>query len=295
MEIRQLRTFQVVASLLSFSKAAKVLHYAQSSISAQIKALEDDLGVQLFDRLEKKVVLTDAGQKLLQYAKRIVDLTEETRSELTNEKGLTAHFNLRVPESMSTYRFVPILSQFHDEYPQARITLSNCVYHELKNELSKGVYDLGFLYTDTFLAKDLQAEMLGMEQLCIVASADHSLAKRKSIKEKDLENEKILLSKTECSYRILFQQLLTEAKVVPKNIMEVNNVSTIKKLVAAGMGITIIPRISVTEQLKRNDLVELSMKQKEIEIQMLMIWYKDKWLSPPLKRLMELCVNVFNA
>ena len=80
MELRQLRTFQTVANLLNFHQAAHVLHYSQSTVSAQIHALEEDLNTTLFDRLPKRIMLTEAGQRLLQYTERILSLTEETVS-----------------------------------------------------------------------------------------------------------------------------------------------------------------------------------------------------------------------
>jgi DNA-binding transcriptional LysR family regulator len=85
MELRELKTFQKVAILLSFDRAAEVLHYAQSTVSAQIKALEDELGVPLFDRLGRQIVLTDAGEKLLKYSRRLLAIHEETYAEV---KGL---------------------------------------------------------------------------------------------------------------------------------------------------------------------------------------------------------------
>ena len=98
MEIRQLKTFRTVAQLLSFNRAAEHLHYAQSSISAQIQALEEELGVKLFDRLGRGILLTEAGVGLLNYAEKILDLADETRSEVAGleelEKALHLHIHL---------------------------------------------------------------------------------------------------------------------------------------------------------------------------------------------------------
>jgi DNA-binding transcriptional LysR family regulator len=295
MEIRQLKTFETVANLLSFNKAAKFLNYAQSSISAQIKALEDDLGVLLFDRLEKRVVLTEAGLTLLTYARRILDLTEETRAEVVSEQATHGHLNIRVPESMSSYRMVPAIKRFQELYPATRITLSTCVYHDLSKDLAKGIYDLGFLYTDSFISQELSQKFLGSEPLVIVAHPAHPLAGQSVIGPADLKTERVLLSKTECSYRMMFQQLLADAKVSPQGIMEVNCTNTIKRLVAAGFGITILPKISVNQEIDNGELVALSWKDDDLEIDMLMIWYKNKWISPVMKAFMEITTNVFEG
>jgi len=97
MEIRQLRSFQSVANLLSFNKAADRLNYAQSSISAQIQALEEELGLQLFDRLGRRVLLTEAGSQLLKYANKILDLVDESHSEMTAAKEPRGSLTIRIP------------------------------------------------------------------------------------------------------------------------------------------------------------------------------------------------------
>lgn len=98
MEIRQLRSFQTVANLLSFNKAADRLNYAQFSISAQIQALEEELGVQLFDRLGRRVRLTEAGTQLLEYANKILDLVNESHSEMAGAKEPLGSLTIRIPE-----------------------------------------------------------------------------------------------------------------------------------------------------------------------------------------------------
>src|SRR5271157_1473927 len=103
MEIRQLRSFRTVANLLSFNKAAGQLHYAQSSISAQIQVLEDELGVQLFDRLGRKVQLTESGLQLLQYANKILDLVNETQSEVAGNKEPLGSLTVRIPETFGVH------------------------------------------------------------------------------------------------------------------------------------------------------------------------------------------------
>ena len=104
MEIRQLRSFINVARLLSFNRAARKMHYAQSSVSAQIHALEEELGVKLFDRLGKTIILTEAGERLVQYAEKITALEEETRSELKSRgaaPGFADHPNAGKPWDLS--------------------------------------------------------------------------------------------------------------------------------------------------------------------------------------------------
>jgi DNA-binding transcriptional LysR family regulator len=100
MEIRQLKSFRTVAAPLHFNKAAAKLHYSQSNISAQIQALEEELGVRLFDRLGRGVQLTEPGAQLLPYANRILDLVEETRAEVAAGKEPQGSLTIRIPETL---------------------------------------------------------------------------------------------------------------------------------------------------------------------------------------------------
>src|SRR5690606_16915793 len=104
MELRQLRTFQRVATTLSFTRAAEELGYAQSSVTAQVRSLEDELSVRLFDRLGRQVSLTDAGQRLLEYATRLLNLAEEARLAVTESGEPSGQLVVAAPETLSSYR-----------------------------------------------------------------------------------------------------------------------------------------------------------------------------------------------
>lgn len=113
MELRQLRTFLTVARLNSFNQAASVLNYAQSTVSEQIRVLEQDLDVRLFVRAGKQIILTEAGERLLKYAQRIIDLEEETKSDIQDQGELHGSLSLRVPETVSIHLLPAVLNAFH--------------------------------------------------------------------------------------------------------------------------------------------------------------------------------------
>src|SRR5262249_20634887 len=121
MELRELAAFREVARLSSFSQAAARLGYVQSTVSAQIRALEDDLGVRLIDRLGRSIALTLAGEALLPYAERLLELSAEARSVVTQSPAtgaaLTGRLTVSAPESLLTYRLPQVLSRFRSEYP----------------------------------------------------------------------------------------------------------------------------------------------------------------------------------
>jgi DNA-binding transcriptional LysR family regulator len=293
MEIRQLKTFRTVAQLLSFKQAAENLHYAQSSISAQIQALEEDLGVQLFDRLGRSILLTEAGVSLLNYAEKILDLADETRTEVSAAKELKGSLTIKVPETFGVHRLPKVIKQFRSHCPKVRLHFTTCTHEGLQKDLRKGVTDLAFLLTESFQVADLEAEALGIETLILVAHPDHSLVKEPKVQTKDLKGETLLFSKVDCSYRRTAEAAFNMEKIRYDNTLEFNSVEAIKQCVMAGVGISILPEITVAKDISKGHLAALSWDEGTLEVAALMIWYKDRWLSPTLSAFMETARNVF--
>ncbi len=287
MEIRHLRTFLTVAKLLSFNKAAERLHYAQSSISAQIQALETELGVQLFDRLGRRILLTEAGERLVPYAERIVDLADETQAEIGGGGEPAGSLIIRIPESLSTHRLPPVISEFSARFPRVRLNLTNCAHEGLQKDLRSGVIDLAFLLTDSFQAVDMEVEAVGFESIVLVACPSHHLAKEKLVHTRDLQGDILLLSTVDCSYRRLFEKMLAEEDVSLDPTLIFHSVETLKRCVMAGVGITILPEISVSKDIAKGTLTRLAWEEDKFEVAVLMIWSKGRWLSPTLRAFMD--------
>ena len=123
MEIRLLQTFIAVANLGSFTQAAEQMNYAQSSVTAQIQALEAELGVRLFERLGKSTTLTEEGKTLLVYARRILSLCEEARQSVSPAQAPGGTLVIGAPESLFAVRLAPLLTEYHKLYPAVEISL----------------------------------------------------------------------------------------------------------------------------------------------------------------------------
>ena len=176
MEIRHLKTFMKVAHLLNFNQAAKALNCSQSTVSAQIKLLEEELDVLLFDRLGKKIALTDAGGKLIRYARKMIDIEKETFSEITGNGEPVGEISIRAPQSVGTYLIPEVLEVFRRSYPGAGFNIETCSIVSLKNELRSGIVDVAFLLSDEAAVKGFQTEVLRTEPLVLIAGPGHRLA-----------------------------------------------------------------------------------------------------------------------
>jgi DNA-binding transcriptional LysR family regulator len=294
MEIRHLRSFLAVARLQSFHKAAEHLHYAQSSISAQIRALETELDVRLFERLGRRIMLTEAGERLIEYAEKIVDLSDETRVEIGGGGEPEGSLTVRIPESLGTHRLTPVIRDFSTRFPKVRLTFRTCAHETLPKDLRKGVTDLAFLLAESIHSADVEVEALGFESVVLVASPDHRLARKALVKTRDLAGEPLLLSTVDCSYRRLLERTLREQDVSMAGPLMFTSIETLKRCVMAGVGISILPWIAVSEEVTRGKLSRLAWEEDTLEVAVLMIWYKQRWLSPTLKSFMDTAREVLN-
>jgi DNA-binding transcriptional LysR family regulator len=295
MEIRHLRTFQAVADQLSFHRAAESLHYAQSTVSAHIQGLEEELGLRLFERLGRRILLTEAGEGLLNYAHKILDLEEEAQAELRPQNQTQGSLHIRVPESFCITHMPRVIARFRALLPQVRLRFITCSHDGLKEDLRKGITDLAFLLTESIQAADLEAEVLGTEQVVLISAPSHRLAGLDRVQTQDLAGETLLLSRVDCSYRRSLERILAEEKTEPAMVLEFHSVAAIKESVSQDLGITAIPLSAIEKELAQNTLKVLAWTESPLEVASLMVWHRDKWLSPSLRLFMETTRGIFGS
>lgn len=288
MELRQLETFRAVATALSFTRAAAALDYAQSSVTAQIQALEAELGVRLFDRLGRRVALTDAGERLLEYAERLLRLAEEARAALTNGGEPAGTLTIGAPETVLTYRLPSVLQRFRTRFPRVRLLFRPTPNAELQRAIGEGVLDVGFGLGEPMQSRSLEAELLGTEPLAIVAAPEHPLAAAARVEPGQLQRETLLLTRPGCGYRALFLSTLAAEGAPPAGSLDFGSVEAIKQCVAAGLGIAALPRVAVASELGDGQLVALAWSGPALAVAIQLLWHPARAWSPPLRAFLEI-------
>ncbi|NHZ46153.1 LysR family transcriptional regulator [Nitratidesulfovibrio liaohensis] len=289
MELRDLRTFAAVARLLSFHRAATELNAAQSTVSARIAALETELGVRLFERLGRRVALTEAGERLVQYAAKLIDVEDEARAWVTGESRLRGLLTVRVPESLCAYRLPPVIAAFRRRHPEVALHLTACTLNGLEKDLRQGITDLAFVMADSVRGGDLNVEALGMEPLVLVAAPHHPLATRERVTARDLHGVTLVLSTADCAYRTVIEEALAAEGVQPAAGLEFSSASALRGCVASGVGITLLPEAVVRDELRAGTLRALAWADQPFETAVLMVRHRGKWVSPYMDTFMELC------
>ncbi|MFG3614125.1 LysR family transcriptional regulator [Rummeliibacillus stabekisii] len=294
MENKQLITFMVAAETLNFTQTAKMLNFAQSSVTAQIKSLEAELGTPLFERLGKRLVLTEAGRKFLLYAEKMIKLNEEAKMAIAQDGELSGTLIIGAQESQCTYRLPGILKEFKDRYPNVKLMFKPAHSDDLAREqLMNGMLDVAFIMDISKPEEALTIKPLIQEDIKLVAAPSHPLASKSEIYLKDIEQETLLLTETGCSYRTLLENSCHSAKVYPINKFEFGSIEAIKQCVIAGIGIAALPTMVVEQDIKLGRIVELKWENNIPPIFTHIAWHKDKWMSPPLTGFIELTQQYF--
>ncbi|MEU9857392.1 LysR family transcriptional regulator [Streptomyces sp. NPDC047974] len=258
MELRLLATFEKVAEVLSFTRAAAELGYAQSSVTSQVKALETALGTELFERLGGRIRLTGAGERLLPYARRMAELAEEARAAVAAGEA-AGTITIGTMESLTTYRLPPLLEYVHHRYPAVRLALRPTLGDATRQALRQGTYDLGFLMEAETEHDGLETEVLAPEPLALVAAPDHALVGRTGLAAADLAGTALVGTEPGCAYRDLFEAELAGAGAGTSrpDFLEFGTIEASKRAVASGLGIALLPRITVQEELASGALAAL--------------------------------------
>jgi DNA-binding transcriptional LysR family regulator len=304
-ELRQLETFRAVAEELSFSRAASRLGYVQSSVSAQVAALEQELGAPLFDRLGRRIALTDAGRVMLRYSGRLLNLAGEAREAVADagvgSGEVTGTLTVSAPETLLTYRLPRLLALFHQRHPKVRLSVRPSAVGRLAGSMRRGVeeggVDVAFVLDGHIEASGLSVEPLLEEDVSVIAPAAHSLASSSLVAPRDLSGETVLLPEAPesgCAYRGQFERQLGAAGVVSPEKMEFQSIEAVKQCVAAGMGVSVLPSVAVDAEFEGGKLAALRWEES-FEVLTQMVWNGERWQSPALRAFLETAREIFSV
>lgn len=249
MELHQLKYFRALAESHSFTQAAEAAAVSQSALSRSIARLEEELGAKLFDRSRKALPLTRAGERFLLHAQRALMELETARRELHEGASRDAGtLSLSFAHSLGGYHLPLLLSEFHAKYPEVRVRLSQHNTVALVKQLSRGRTDLCLCPTVMSEAEHVAWSYLWSEKLYVTVPRGHRLAGRRSVNLKEIEGEPFITMKPPYSLRILTEQFLKMADSHPEIVFAGDDVNTLASLVAAGLGVSLIPRIEGIEK-----------------------------------------------
>lgn len=288
MEIRQLKTFVSIVKLGSFSQAAQMLGYTQSTVTTHIQLLEKGLNTILFDRFGQQLILTADGERLYDYAEKITRLTEDAKNALHNSDIPQGRVVIGMSESLCVYRLPAMLQEYSTLYPNVELIFKFGICSDFKNLVRKNTMDLAFILEKNVKDADLVNTLLCAESIVMVASPNHALVELEGVKAEDLENQTLILVESGSGYRNVLEKSLEKARVCPKTMLEVCQIQTIKQLVINNLGITVLPLVVVQNELEAGSLVILPWQGPEFHTNTFLVYHKEKWLSHAMRSFIKL-------
>ena len=285
MEIKNLTTFLHVAEFGSFSRAGEHLGYSQPTVSVQIKQLEQELGVRLFDRIGHAVRLTDQGRMILPYAQQVSRLC----SQMTHESPQPPYAVVRLAtaDSLCAPLMLDQFTQLREKFPHIFVQVTTAGTGDLFRMLDQNEADLvctldSHIYNTSYV---IAAEQRA--GLHFVVSANHPLAGKKRLKKADVLAQDLLLTEKGMSYRRLLDEWLAKDSMEAQPVLEIGSADLICRLVQQGMGMSFLPDYVTEPAVQAGDLVRLEAEDFQPELWKQLLYHRDKWLSPPLQALID--------
>ena len=287
MELRNLITFIHVAELGSFTKAAEQLGYSQSTVSFQIKQLEDELGCLLFERIKHTVTLTERGHELAVYANKVRALTDEFKESLSSDEQLTGHIHLVTPDSVCEGMISLRYMDFHRKYPNISIKLTTADTLVMFDMLDHNEADLIITLDSHAYNKDYVIAKEQRLPMHFVASTRSGFAGAVGLSIKDIAGEPFILTEDGQGYRRVLDRELAKHSLDIVPVLEIGRTDIITRIIAQSNMISYLPDFVTKEQVEAGELCYLDVRDVKPEVWKQLIHHKNKWLTRSLKTVIE--------
>lgn len=275
MNLRALRYFAQVAEANSFTRAAESLGVAQSAVSLAVKKLEQELGLQLIDRQDRSVNLTDEGRHLLRHARLIGQAVADAELEMSELKGLRqGEVRVGIPGMMGSYYFPPVLMAFRHRHPELNLSVIEGGTWELQRMLERKELDLGVIVED-FAPDDLEYRRILRAEMLVTVSREHPLAAMESVPYELFFEQDLVMFKEGYFHRKVVDQLAREIDAKPNIVFETNLIPLIKQIVKQEFGVTTLLGMVVSDE---PDLVTIPFSEP-VWLNLCIAWRRDGYLS----------------
>lgn len=287
MEIRNLYSFVRVAEMGSFTKAADYLGYTQSSISFQIKQLEEEFGCLLFERINHTIVLTDEGRCLLEYAHKILQLSDESKQALSITDTLKGIIHVVTSDSICEDMVRNCYLDFSRKYPDIKLKFTTADTKDMFAMLDQNKADVimtldsHYYNRNYIIAKEKKIDMH------FVAGLNNPLSCKKNVTFKDLAEYPLFLTEKNMGYRRHFEEELAKRSIEVEPALEIGRTDLIVKLLERSNGISYLPDFVTAESVASGKLRYLDILDFDTDIWKQLIYHKNKWLSSVLKTFIE--------
>lgn len=286
MTLRHYKIFVTVCDTMNMTSAAELLFMSQSAVSQAIAELEGHYGIRLFERFSRKLYLTQAGEKLLGYARHMIRMNTEVENDM---KMLSQNGAIRIGASVTVSAHVlpkAVLS-FKKANPLIHVEVIEDNTTKIENMTLRDKIDLGLVEGETSSPDILTRPFMG-DELTLICSPGHRFADRPIIEPKDLEQEDFIIREKGSGTRKIFEDRMAENDLAWKVAWTCNNAETIKMAVAQGLGVSVISKRAVANEVKSGLLCQKCIEGIVFKRQFKVIYHKNKYITESMQRFMAL-------
>ncbi|MBK9216400.1 MAG: LysR family transcriptional regulator [Chloracidobacterium sp.] len=294
MEIRQLKAFVAIAEANTFTAGAKRVNVTQAAISMQIRQLEEEVGLQLFTRTPRRVILTEAGEYLLHRARRILREHDAALAEIAEVAG-AEHGRLRIGSAsaeFATQQLPNILKELKGKFPNADLSVSVGTSQALAEKISHGDIDIAFVSLPVETSS-VVTELLFSDQIVAIGAPDHPLANKKTMNIATLAAEKLILGERGGNTRRRIDDLFHDAGVKPNIVMELSRQEAINQMVEAGLGLGLAGAKAIAAEIAARRVISWRIEGAEINWDLGLAHLRGGYFSPIAREFVNLCTESF--
>ncbi|MHC1747639.1 MAG: LysR family transcriptional regulator [Cellulosilyticaceae bacterium] len=287
MELHHLHLFNAVATYESFTKASEILHISQSALSIQIKKLEDELSLRLFDKVGNKIALNENGKILFSYTKKIFSLTEEAEHALIEKRSaISGSILIGGSNTPGTYILPRIMGEFKQLYPKVKLDLYIASTDEIALLIEENHLDFAINGGNLTYPSQVAVHKLKDDALIVAASPHASYVTCDCINPQDLMAAQFIVHGVNSQLCKEVEAFISAHHLKGSISMRLGSIDAIKQAVAANLGISLIPFSAVSLELKTNQIKEIKLKNVSYVYPYNLIHHKNRYLSPACLKLM---------
>jgi len=290
MEIRNVTTFVKIVEFGSFTKAAENLGYSQAAVTAQIKAMESELGVPLFDRINRKVYLTHEGKTFLPHALNMLKAEEEAVNSVRPQNDLWGELRICAPSSYAMSVMPSLLLEFRKLHPHVSISLNASDFIEDSlQKLNRSEIDFLVRLDRQMPHPELLTAAGRREGLVFVTWPGSPLLKKRSLTLSDIAQADFIVSGRNISYSAQLEREFVSRGIEFSPVMDIGSVGAIINMLLSGYGVSFLPEFTVREQIKKGELAALKLKDEiSVELYASYICSPDRWINPVMKEFIRI-------
>ncbi len=288
MNLKKLEILMLIDKHKKITKVAEILDMKQPTVTFHMKTLEKEFGIPLFQNKSRNILLTEAGKALLHYARKMKALEIEANRVVdeyhTLKKG---HLTIGASSVPATYLIPKLMGDFKKAYPAISLSLIVKTAPAIHNMLSEHAIDIGVIAYNPIEAMDLEYKKLCEDQLLLVYSPENRLSQIDQVTLNDIEREAFILHSSESTTRSMTDEWAKNVRIHITPMMELGSTEAIKQVLMSGIGVSILSKTAVKQEIHSGDLLYHTLPGHVPERHIYLLYHKERYLSPLMKKFID--------